>query len=87
MKKIHIFLVLIIFSATILVGGCSSDNDYDSDRSSSTQMVIGVEYLVSSGDSVVSSENDPALLSVRHVSEPEAKYVTLLEGSAVLNID
>ncbi|GEM_PF-6986323 len=87
MKKIHLFLVLTVFAAAVLVGGCSSDSSSGGNSSSSIPMEIGIEYLVSSGDSVVSSEADPALLSVRHVSEPEARYVTLLEGSAVLNTD
>lgn len=85
MNKMHLLLVLTVLVAVIFVGGCgSSSNGSDS---SSIQMEIGTEYLVSSGDSVVSSEDDPALLSIRHVSEPEAKYVTLVEGSAVLNTD
>lgn len=86
MKKIHLFLTLTVFAAAVLVGGCS-DSSSGSDGSRSIQMEIGIEYLVSSGDSVVSKEADPALLSVRHVSDPEARYVTLLEGSAVLNTD
>lgn len=73
----HIYALWAVVFLLFLLAGCGNDKVV----ATSTEMLPGVAYPVTAGDTVVSTSADPARVEVLHKSNGD-RLVTLISGTA-----
>lgn len=79
------FILAIIVGSALVAAlyGCSGGDNKSSTKDSAA-MIVGQEYQVHKYNRVVTTSAEPAKIAIRHEAKGDARYITLVSGSADL---